>query len=311
MTDHLTGVIDTVYTTPLGSVLAQAATTGDGSVFVDDTADFDEEIGGTLGLGTTTYLYTTVDPETGEITVPATLAADADEGDRVDLWDIGSNEAAVETRALVLPPGAEVAGDSIDATVAQSQALTLAEGQREPGTGESVRMELQGLDWVVTDVRGKKPRIQPAYAPTGGGVEVIGYFYTSAPQVGSLLAFDSMFTLDPATGGAPSGYFTFITSGTFVQVDLDGSYQGHCWVAISGADPGDVFQIELDRGAAKNGGDSFGVADSGGNLNLSTSTAIDFGFGGSDIFDVAVTQVAGTGTTPTLADHQLMIVKFG
>lgn len=156
------------------------------------------------------------------------------------------------------------------------------------------------------------PRNVTVYQPpaTGGGVEVIGYFYTSTPQIGLLLAFDSMFTLDPATGDSPTGYFTFITSGTFVQVDQDGCYQGHCWVEISGADPGDVFQIEIDRGGNKNGGDSFGVANSAGHLNLTSTTALDFGTGGLDAFNVAVTQIAGTGTTPTLADHQFEIVKF-
>jgi hypothetical protein len=65
----------------------------------------------------------------------------------------------VEYRAHVELPGVLDNADAVDATIRHTLIAYLEEGIRTPGTGESVRLERQGSDWVVVDVLGKQPAI--------------------------------------------------------------------------------------------------------------------------------------------------------
>lgn len=165
------GLVQSVSIVPLGDELATAAVTGATTVTVDNPVDFDPD-GGTLSINGTQYGYTAVDEDTGVITLATGLVADGAQGDRVDVWDTGLDATAVEYRALVELPGVLNGGDPIDAAVAAPVAALLPEGIRDPGTGESVTVELVAGEWTVTDVRGKLPQLQgsliaPASIPQG------------------------------------------------------------------------------------------------------------------------------------------------
>jgi hypothetical protein len=157
------GRVQVVYTANVGSPLTADVAAGATVLFIDDTSDFDTD--GTLHVGGQTVAYSAVDDDTGQVTLTAPVAAAADAGDLVTLWDTGLDQAAVEYRAHVELPGLLDNADAVDATIRHTLIAYLEEGIRTPGTGESVRMERQGSDWVVVDVLGK----QPAVASTVGG----------------------------------------------------------------------------------------------------------------------------------------------
>ncbi len=154
------GVILSVSKVTLGSTLAADALTTATTVTVDDTSDFDTELGGTLSIGGAQYVYSAVDNDTGIITFTPGLAAGAFNGDRVDLWDTALAIPQVEYRALVELPGTVDNGDAINAAISHPLIPLLADGIRDPGTGESVVLQEQNGEWVVTDRRGGVPSIQ-------------------------------------------------------------------------------------------------------------------------------------------------------
>lgn len=309
--DHatLTGVIDTVYTQPVGSVLAADATTGDSTVTVDDMADFDEEIGGTLSIGGTTSTYTVTDADTGGLTLGTTLTADAAEGDRVNVWDTGLDRAAVETRAQVALPGSQANDDYIDATVAQALAVQLEVGMRDPGTGESVTVVQRGLEWTVTDIRGKQPQIQPAYAAVGNAIEAFGFFTASDPS-----AFDGsefrvpIDTID--TLSTTPGFFTLSGDANFeVIVAEDGAYQCAVWLNPFGAN-GDVIRALIEAGASLLGEPTgYGIADADtGTAQITVSTEVHVCTAGTTF---AINLKAITGSGPFgVSQARMTIVKF-
>lgn len=162
-----TGTVASVDTAPLGDNLTAAAAIGDTVITVDDTTDFDGENGGTVTLGGVLYGYTTIDDDTGAISLASPLTAAAAVDDRVDVWDAAAGAAAVECRALVSMPDDVDAGDTIDAVVSIALVPLLPEGIRDPGTGETVTLEERDGEWVVTDVRGKAPQFNGAHLAPG------------------------------------------------------------------------------------------------------------------------------------------------
>lgn len=175
-----TGTIASVSTVTLGDVLTAAASIGATTVTVDDTTDFDGENGGTLSLDGVLYGYTAVDDDAGIITLASPLTVAAAVDDRVDVWEVAAGTAAVECRALVSTPDEVDAGDTIDAVVSHALVPLLAEGIRDPGAGETVTLEEQAGEWVVTDVRGKAPQLDGSHIAAGTVLpEALGF------QVGS------------------------------------------------------------------------------------------------------------------------------
>jgi hypothetical protein len=149
------GRVQVVFTANVGAPLAADVAAGATVITVDDTSDFDTD--GTLHVAGQTVAYTAVDDDTGQVTLAAAVTGAADTGDLVTLWDTGLDQPAVEYRAHVELPGVLDNADAVDATIRHTLIAHLEEGIRAPGTGESVRMERQGSDWVVVDVLGKQP----------------------------------------------------------------------------------------------------------------------------------------------------------
>jgi len=146
------GRIISVDVLTLGSALAVDTAAASTTIEVADAADFDEH-GGQLVLNGTIYDYTIVDDETGIITIPAGIAADALEGDQVAVYS-PLYELAVSTKiAQVEAIGDDGNTDTYHATVAQHLIDKIAEGVRGL-SGELVKLELDGDEWTVVDVLG-------------------------------------------------------------------------------------------------------------------------------------------------------------
>jgi hypothetical protein len=150
--DYEYGRIVSVDVRTLGDNLAADAASGASTLVVEDAYDFDET-GGQLVLGGVVYAYTAVDDETGTITLATTTGAAAVEGDAVDVYDPTYATASTEKVAQVEVTGDEGNVDMLECMIALHLTDKIAEGVR--GTrGESVKLELDGPDWVVVDITG-------------------------------------------------------------------------------------------------------------------------------------------------------------
>lgn len=152
------GTVANISQVQLGDELTADAAVGALVLVVDDVSAF-SEAGGTLRLGTEVLAYVSVNDDASSISLAAATTQAHLAGERVDLWDASLSGPAVEWRALVQPPGDLDPSDAIDATVSHSLIPLLAEGIRDPGAGESVVLEQQGSEWVVTDIRGRTPKL--------------------------------------------------------------------------------------------------------------------------------------------------------
>jgi len=165
----IAGTVLTISQVPLGDVLAADATAGDTTITVDDAADFAEG-GGTILIGGQLDDYTSVDDETGVMTLVDALFNNASAGDRVDLAD-PDGSGAVEWQALVAPAGTVDVDEAVQATISYALIPLLPEGIRDPGTGESVTLTKDGSEWQVTNVHGQQPNLNGDNL-TGGAVIV-------------------------------------------------------------------------------------------------------------------------------------------
>lgn len=137
-------------------------------------SDFDED-GGSLTrtpidatvTDSTVYAYKSVDIDAETITLSAATTVAFAAGDMLYV-DPSVNEA----RALVRLSDSEDEA-AVECRIEHALRSLLAEGTRDPGTGESVLVELVGHEWVVTDVVGETPVmdgsvIDPATLPASG-----------------------------------------------------------------------------------------------------------------------------------------------
>jgi microcystin-dependent protein len=92
------GEVQAVAWMPLGSELTADAAIGALLLTVDNSVDFDED-GGTLDLDGIQYDYSTVDHDSGLLTLESALTVAAVAGDRVNVWSGG--QVAIEYTAFV------------------------------------------------------------------------------------------------------------------------------------------------------------------------------------------------------------------
>jgi len=151
--DYEYGRIVSVDLVEFGDVLTADTATGATALVLEDAADFDET-GGQLTLGDIIYTYSAVDDETGTITLATATLADAVEGDAVKVYDPNLQAVSTEKVALVEVRGDHGNVDMLMCQVSLHLVDQLAEGVRG-GRGESVKLELDGPDWVVVDVLGQ------------------------------------------------------------------------------------------------------------------------------------------------------------
>lgn len=148
------GLIRSVQTTPLGSLLAADAALAATSVTVESILDFNET-GGTLTLNGVSYAYLSADYSTNVITLATGLTGAAVTGDAVALVP-----GSVDTTALVEMTGAD---EAIPARVPHALADRIPEGIRLDGEEEAVQLEWVDGEFILTDVVGKVPVIDGDY----------------------------------------------------------------------------------------------------------------------------------------------------
>lgn len=170
-----TGRVLAVTTSIAGDELAADAASGATTIFVVDAADFDEAGGliqithdvptetdpvnapGVLTnvLTAVTYSYSTVDDDTGAVTLVDPLIAAAVAGDRVDVLDPQTQAPAQEVVAEVALQGFDN-DDSVEAIVNHALAAHLPEGIREE-EGEVVVLDWQDDELRVVDILDQSP----------------------------------------------------------------------------------------------------------------------------------------------------------
>jgi len=151
------GRIVSVDVVPFGAVLAADVTAGASSITVEDASDFDED-GGQLILAGIVYTYSTwvEDDATGVGTIiltGSTVAANAFEGDAVDVYDPLYLAAASDKVAQVEAVGIDGNIDMLEATIALHLADKVGEDIRGL-YGEQVKLEIEGDEWVIVDISG-------------------------------------------------------------------------------------------------------------------------------------------------------------
>lgn len=177
--DNYAGRVESVYLARAGVEVIGAVTTGTQIIPVGFPADFDEN-GGTLQHESSgnLYAYSTVDLDADTITLAAPLPvgrAFAD-GDMLYLWPLSTDARAV----VSLSDSADEA--PVDARLDHALRPLLAEGARDPGTGESVNVSSTGDgDWVVSDINGSPPVVDRIVNSQGA------FFYDGVPALGNLI----------------------------------------------------------------------------------------------------------------------------
>ena len=151
--DYEYGRIVSVDVVTLGDNLAADAAIAATTITVEDAADFDED-GGQLVLNAVVHTYAACDDDTGIISgLDPALAVAAVEGDDVSVYDPLYATVATDKVAQVAVIGDDGAVDMLECAIALHLIDALDEGVRGDN-GESVKLELDGGEWVVVDLRG-------------------------------------------------------------------------------------------------------------------------------------------------------------
>lgn len=152
MAAKLQGRVTNVSDDDLGSSLDGDHAIGATTLKVQNVADFDED-GGTLVINDQQIVYVSCDDDTDTITLAEGLAAAADGGDTVSVWDTLRQVIAVDKVASV--DVGDDYSDDIEAVVALHLVEHLVEGPRGDD-GESVVLELdeEDAEWKVVEILG-------------------------------------------------------------------------------------------------------------------------------------------------------------
>lgn len=183
--DFEQGTIVDVEQVTLGSELSGDAALGAVSVTISDASDFDAEDGGTCVIGGAQYVYTVTDVDGGVLTITPGLTAAGSDGDRVDVLDTVTGQAASYYEALVQLPGDEDV-DATPARLASSLVPTFTHklGIRDAGAGEACTIQLQGDEWVVVEVPGDTVQLDGANIVDGSVSQTsLGFTLPSGTKV--------------------------------------------------------------------------------------------------------------------------------
>lgn len=156
MGDREYGRVETVSIEPRRAALLAGTPAGAMALVVDDPVDFDET-GGTLLIAEQVVKYTSVDDDTGTITLAAPLAVAADADDWVHVYDTLHERPAVEKVATVRGEADDDDGDTLEAVVSHALFDRLEEGTRVADEGELVALELDGDEWLVVNIEDQEP----------------------------------------------------------------------------------------------------------------------------------------------------------
>lgn len=173
------GVVLSVTRKAIGSTLAQDYPAGAFLLRVSDAGDFHE--GQKVRIGGLDTEYTITDDDCGNetISIDPALAAAADAGDPVKVWDPKADKASEVTEAKVAVDDDD-GGDSVTAKVTHGLAKKMKEGNRGED-GEPVRLlkDKHG-NWLVIDAPGDDEDSQGGGGSTepGQGAIVLSYLGT-------------------------------------------------------------------------------------------------------------------------------------
>lgn len=235
---RLSGTIENVSQTTLGTQLAVDAHAGDTTLTVVDGSDFNEADpsgggGGTLFIPATGDQrdYTDIDNDANVITLVSAISADVDAGSRIDVYDQSTGTAAVQPMAHVAVVGGLLNADYVDATVDPTQAAQLALGDRSPGTGEACTVEDPDGDgqWQLATVHGK---------PSATKLSSI-FFTASSPGYSSTVDVDS----PVAPFGDVSAFEHDLSGG--IQLMQNGWYQIKVSANVTALTSGDILKVAV------------------------------------------------------------------
>lgn len=170
-----------------GDELVEDVAAGATVLPVYDVVDFDET-GGQVVIAETIYTYSEVDDDAQTLTLTTPLAADAFEGDRVDVWNPATGTTVTEWVAVVTD---DLDGSAITAPLAHALITFLGDGVYGI-QGESVLCEAdpETDEWMLVQVIGKTPVFDAQYV-LDGSLTVTGTFTTGDDPNGTSITLDT------------------------------------------------------------------------------------------------------------------------
>lgn len=153
------GQVLDVSISPVGDELASDHPAGSTTLTLMDSLEFYSETGGFLQIEDEVYEYDTVDVDLATVHLLTGLLTDREEGERVLVLPLSEEKwAMVDTNDL---------GEPISARVAHGLKDKMVDGVRDEEEQETVVLEMQEGDWVVTDIVEEVPSLDGAYIRNG------------------------------------------------------------------------------------------------------------------------------------------------
>lgn len=160
MTDFI-GRVDSVYTRQFAATVTVAAEAGASTITVDSGEDLSDTGSLMTPWDGTVYVYEFDGIET--VTLSAPLAAPAEVGESLIVWDGVTSAPVVDTVAMVAVLGVDNADDTVEALVSSALIPMLPEGIRAEGQGEAVSLRRDGNVYVVAEILGQGAALSPEY----------------------------------------------------------------------------------------------------------------------------------------------------
>lgn len=279
----------------LGSALDGDQVAGTVVLVIQDCSDFDDEFGGTCTLNGTTYTFSAVDDDASTITLSPPLAADASDGDEVQILDPVLGSPEYEALAAVTEDG-EDPGEPIEATIDSGVLEQLPEGIRGLA-GEPVRLRwdefgqvsVASLVSVRDDMPGVVQFMQDYATATGNTAVTIHLTYQPVP--------DSSVKVSWGGVGLDRSEWDFVDPWT-ITVPAQGFHAGDVFeahYAWTDPTPRPVTPATL-----------LFVAATTPALNTQTSLALPTGTEPGDLLVLAM-ETGGFGNNPTCSDSRISV----
>ncbi|HET7689341.1 MAG TPA: hypothetical protein VFK41_03115 [Nocardioidaceae bacterium] len=269
------GRLQEVQIVTFGSELSADTAAGAMTLVVEDAADFDEN-GGSLVINDQVIVYTACDDDTGTLTLAAALAADAEEGDRVKLYDPLYLTVVTSKVAQVKVDGDLDDADPIEAVIAMHLVDQLDEGIRGL-RGESVLLELDDDEWRVVDVLG----FGDPNAGVGVRSKIDSFTVTATGDQTLVLTFTPTFESDHVYWNGVEQQGQYSISGNIVTIpDPDGIIQ-----------VGDALDVKYDYRGAPVSPSAFGITGSTSDKSATAGVSLEIPIGDHEAGDLLILAV--------------------
>jgi hypothetical protein len=230
-----------------GSELAVATTGGETTIFVEDALDFEEDGGQAQvyvdNVSGEIIQYSSADPDTGALVLTAPIVGAFPAETELVLYP-----RVIERVAHVMFSDDAGAAEAVEARVPHWLYDRMEVGIRDEGTtdGETVNVEYEGDELVITDMTGQEPLVDGRYLEPGtvsGEAITDGLPPTTSPAIDAVRGGPGYFALEwtalsnadpveyavhvsPSSGFTPSASTLYgMSQGTvfFVKAQADGS----------------------------------------------------------------------------------------